>query len=53
MVAKGYTLKEGIDYDKTFSPVVILKSICILLSIGVALDYEMWKMDIKTVFLNG
>ena len=32
-VAKGYTQKEGIDYDETFSPVAMLKSIRILLSI--------------------
>ncbi|KAA3477877.1 gag/pol protein [Gossypium australe] len=30
----------------------ILKSIRILLSIAVALNYEKWKMDVKTVFLN-
>ena len=26
---------------------------CILLSIPTALDYEIWKMDVKTAFLNG
>ena len=33
LVAKGYNQKKGIDYKKTFSPVVMLKSIRILLSI--------------------
>ena len=53
-MAKWYTQKEGIDYDETFSPVVMLKSIRILLSIAVYYyDYEIWQMDVKTVFLNG
>ena len=52
-VAKGYTQKEGIDYDETFSPVAMLKSIRILLSIATDYDYEIWQMDVKTAFLNG
>ena len=53
LVAKGYTQKEGVDYEETFSLVAMLKSIRILLSIAAALDYEIWKMDVKTAFLNG
>ena len=53
LVAKGYTQKEGVDYEETFSLVTMLKSIRILLSIAACLDYEIWKMDVKTAFLNG
>ena len=53
LVAKGYAQKEGIDYDETFSPVAMLKSIRILLSITAHFNYEIWQMDVKTVFLNG
>ena len=53
LVAKGYTKKKGIDYDETFSPVAMLKSIRILLSIAAHFDYEIWQMDVKTAFLNG
>ena len=53
LVAKGYTQKEGVDYEETFSPVAMLKSIRILLSMAASLDYEIWQMDVKTVFLNG
>ena len=51
-MAKEYTQKEGIDYKETFSPVVMLKSIRILLSIVVHYNYEIWKMDVKIAFLN-
>ena len=50
---KGYTKKEGIDYEETFLPVAMLKCIRILLSIAAHYDYEIWKMDVKTAFLNG
>ena len=53
LVAKEYTQKEGIDYKETFSPVAMLKSIKILLSIASHYDYEIWQMDVKTAFLNG
>ena len=53
LVAKGYHKKQGVDYDKTFSPIAMLKSIRILLAIVAHYDYEIWKMDVKTDFLNG
>ena len=53
LVVKGYTQKEGIDYDETFSPVAMLKSIRILLSIAAHYDYEIWQTDVKTALLNG
>ncbi|RVW68552.1 Retrovirus-related Pol polyprotein from transposon TNT 1-94 [Vitis vinifera] len=40
LVAKGYSQKLGFDYEETFAPVAMLKSIKILLSIAVHLDYE-------------
>jgi hypothetical protein len=39
-VAKGLKQILGVDYDETFSPVVMLKSVQILLSIVAYFDYE-------------
>ena len=53
LVAKSYNKKSGFDYEETFSLVAMIKSIIILLSIAAYYDYEIWKLDVKTVFLNG
>jgi hypothetical protein len=53
LVAKGFRQVQGIDYDKTFSLVAMLKSIWIILAIVAYFDYEIWQMDVKTAFLNG
>ncbi|KAD2132529.1 hypothetical protein E3N88_41798 [Mikania micrantha] len=53
LVAKGFTQTQGIDYEETFSPVAMTKSIRILIAIAAYHDYEIWQMDVKTAFLNG
>ena len=52
-MAKSYSKKSGFDYEETFSLLAMIKSIRILLSIAAYYDYEIWKMDVKTAFLNG
>ncbi|KAK8515201.1 hypothetical protein V6N12_019249 [Hibiscus sabdariffa] len=53
LVAKGFPQIHGVDYDETFSPVAMFKSIRILLAVAAFHDYEIWQMDVKTAFLNG
>src|SRR4051812_48819202 len=53
LVAKGFRQIQGVDYDETFSPLAMLKSVRIMLAIVAYFDYEIWQMDVKTVFLNG
>ncbi|GJV01461.1 zinc finger, CCHC-type containing protein [Tanacetum coccineum] len=53
LIAKGYTQTHDVDYGETFSPVADIRAIRILLAIVAFYDYEIWKMDVKTAFLNG
>ena len=40
LVAKGFWQVQGVDYDDTFSPVVMLKSVRIMLAIATFYDYK-------------
>ena len=51
LVMKEFTQIEGIDYDETFSPVAMLKSIKIHLSIAAHYDYEICKWMSRLHFL--
>ncbi|KAL0445201.1 UNVERIFIED_CONTAM: hypothetical protein Slati_2242800, partial [Sesamum latifolium] len=53
LVAKGYTQRPRVDFDETYSPVAMAKSIRILLAIAASYDYEIWQMDVKMAFQNG
>ncbi|KAJ9558098.1 hypothetical protein OSB04_012712 [Centaurea solstitialis] len=53
LVAKGYTQTYRIDYEETISPVADIKAIRIPIAIATYYDYEIYKMDVKTAFLNG
>ncbi|GJW63883.1 retrotransposon protein, putative, ty1-copia subclass [Tanacetum coccineum] len=51
LVAKGFTQTYRVDYEETFSPVNDIRAIRILIAIEAF--YEIWKMNVKTAFLNG
>lgn len=53
LVAKGYSQKEGVDFQEIFSPVAKHVSIRFLLSTVVHFDMELQQMDVKTAFLHG
>nr|GFC33412.1 retrotransposon protein, putative, Ty1-copia subclass [Tanacetum cinerariifolium] len=51
--AKGFTQTYRVDYKETFSPIAYIRAIKILIAIAAYYDCEIWKMDVKTTFLNG
>ncbi|GKC80231.1 retrotransposon protein, putative, ty1-copia subclass [Tanacetum coccineum] len=53
LVVKGFTQTPRIDYEETFSPVADIRAIRNFIAIAAFYDYEIWKMDVKNVFLNG
>jgi hypothetical protein len=52
-VARGFTQKEGIDYEETFSPVARYTSIRTIIALASVLGWKLHHMDVKTTFLNG
>ena len=52
-VARGFSQKEGIDYEETFSLVARYTSIRTILSLASNMKWKLHQMDIKTTFLNG
>ena len=52
-MVKGFTQREGIDYNEIFSPVSCKDSFRIIIALVAHYDLELHQMDIKTAFLNG
>jgi hypothetical protein len=53
IVAKGFAQKPGIDFNDTFTPVACMESMRTILHIGMALNWDIHQMDVKTTFLHG
>jgi hypothetical protein len=52
LVVKGYKQKEGVDYFDTYSPVIRITSIRMLITIVALHKLEIHQMDVKIAFLN-
>ena len=51
-VARGFTQKEGIDYEETFSLVARYTSIRTIIALAPVLGWKLHHMDVKIAFLN-
>jgi hypothetical protein len=52
-VARGFSQKEGIDYEETFAPVARYTSIRTIIALVAMMKWKLHQMDVKTAFLNG
>jgi hypothetical protein len=48
----GFSQKEGIDHEETFSHVVRYTSIRTIISLAAKMKWKLHQMDVKTTFLN-
>eukprot|EP00253_Pinus_taeda_P013782 PITA_13782 len=53
LVAKGYSQKDGIDYEDTFAHVAKLNTIRIMIGLATKQNWKMHLLDVKSAFLNG
>ncbi|KAL8152994.1 hypothetical protein V2J09_010754 [Rumex salicifolius] len=53
LVANKYHQMEGLDFNKTFSPVVKPATVRVLLSLAAISNWSMWKLGIQNAFLHG
>jgi hypothetical protein len=52
-VARGFSQREGEDYDETFAPVAKYTSIRLIIAIASVMGWKLHQMDVKIAFLNG
>ena len=52
-MAQGYIQVEGEDFDESFALVARLESIRILMLIACTMNFKLYQMDVKCVFING
>ncbi|CAI7819607.1 unnamed protein product, partial [Closterium sp. NIES-53] len=52
-VARGFSLRQGVDFFQTFSPTPKMTTLRVLLHVAAQRDYELHSLDFSTAFLQG
>ncbi|GKD85212.1 retrovirus-related pol polyprotein from transposon TNT 1-94 [Tanacetum coccineum] len=53
LVVKGYAQKEGINFNKIFSHVVLMTTVRVVLAMCATYDLHLEQLDVKNAFLHG
>ena len=53
LVCKGYSQREGIDYEETYALVDKMEAVRMLLAYATNKKFKVYQMDVKSAFLNG
>ncbi|CAI5488413.1 unnamed protein product [Closterium sp. Naga37s-1] len=52
-VARGFSQRQGVDFFQTFSPILKMTTLRVLLHVAAQRDYELHSLDFITAFLQG
>ncbi|WVZ58997.1 hypothetical protein U9M48_009207 [Paspalum notatum var. saurae] len=53
LVAHGFVLREGVDFNEVFAPVARMELVRLLLALAATRGWNVHHMDVKSAFLNG
>ena len=51
-VARGFSQKEGIDYEETFAPIARYTSIRTIMALASMMKWDLHQIDVNTTFVN-
>lgn len=52
LVVKGYLQQLGVDFNKTFAPVIRMETIRTIVALATQLEMQVFQLDVKSVLLN-
>ena len=53
LVGRGFTQKQGINFDETFSPAIKMSSARCIIALAASQHWDIWQLDVNNAFLHG